>query len=175
MKKLLIFAFMLLPMTAFSASSVRVLGSGSNLPGSGSTTKTTTSSARVTPSKAAAPKTTTTTKTGDSTSSRVGTVRAKPKTTTGGTSSTTTAGSRFPVITPAHSYNTVVNPKTGGTTTAGTSSAEVEVIVNAILEDDPRFDMIRINNGSPENKWDAQKVAQRKAQGYVFMWIEGGQ
>ena len=51
MKKLLIFALLLIPVTSFAASSVRVLGSGSGSPSS-----TTKPSAKVVPTKATAAK-----------------------------------------------------------------------------------------------------------------------
>lgn len=170
MKKLLIFALMILPMTAFSAPSVRVLGSGANLPGAGSTTKTTSVKATATPKAASAAKATDTTL-------RAGTVRAKvkpatgtlPKAATSAKATTATAvGSRFPVITPAHSYNTVPKQQTTGGTT----------IITQEIGDDPRFDMIRKaeNAADLRSQWVAEvgedEVKKRERQGYVFMWIE---
>ena len=186
MKKLFIFALLILPMTTFAASSVRVLGSGSNLPGAG-TTKTTSSSAKVaTTPKAALPKAAASAaKAGDGSSSRIGTVRVKPtaKTTTTTTATGTTsnaaatAGSRFPVITPAHSYNTVVNPESGNGIKPGAQNVDLSNYYNKQEVDDklddPRFDMIRINNGNPESHWYGNALLQqRKNEGYVFMWIE---
>ena len=171
MKKLLIFALLLIPVTSFAASSVRVLGSGS-----GSTSSTTKPSAKVVPTKATAAKPAAA-QSGDSTTSRIGTVRAKPKTTLGTvsasskTTTTNNAGSRFPVITPASSYNTVTKPQSGNVV-SGAGAASLGF-------DDPRFDMIRkSNSGSPEEEWRAKGKAygdlvdHRLDEGYVFMWIE---
>ena len=186
MKKLFIFALLVLPMTTFAASSVRVLGSGSNLPGSG-TTKTTSSSAKVaTTPKAALPKAAASAaKVGDGSSSRIGTVRVKPtaKTTTTTATGTTsnaaaTAGSRFPVITPAHSYNTVVNPESGNGIKPGAQNVDLSNYYNKQEVDDklddPRFDMIRISNGNPRSKWIGNPLLNKREteDGYVFMWIE---
>ena len=185
MKKLFIFALLVLPMTTFAASSVRVLGSGSNLPGSG-TTKTTSSSAKVaTTPKAALPKAAASAaKAGDGSSSRIGTVRVKPTTkatTTTATGTTSnaaaTAGSRFPVITPAHSYDTVVNPQAGNGVKPSGQNVDLSNYYNKQevddLIDDPRFDMIRISAGNPRPNWVGNPLLQqREGQGYVFMWIE---
>ena len=174
MKKLLVFAFMILPMTAFAASSVRVLGTGVT-PGAGAKTTTTNSGAtKVTPAKvmAAKPAAASTSSTAATTpSSRIGTIRAKPKVTTGtisASSNTNTAGSRFPVITPAHSYNTVGKQQASGGNTSGSNVSSETVIL-----DDPRFDMIHVN--SREDYWRQRNnalVNQRESEGYVFMWIE---
>jgi len=174
MKKLLIFALLLIPVTSFAASSVRVLGSGSNNPSS--TTKT---SSKVVPTKATVAKPAaakTASQSGDSNTSRLGTIRAKPKTTlgtvsSGSTTTTTSAGSRFPVITPANSYNTVTKPQ------AGNISSGSGVTPSGVL-DDPRFDMIKKSKGSPEGEWRDkgttydEMVDDRLSEGYVFMWIE---
>ena len=186
MKKLFIFALLVLPMTTFAASSVRVLGSGSNLPGSG-TTKTTSTSAKVaaTP-KATLPKAATTAaKAGDGSSSRIGTVRVKPTTKTATTTATpgttsnaaAAAGSRFPVITPAHSYDTVVNPQAGNGVKPSGQEVDLSNYYNKQevddLIDDPRFDMIRISEGNPRTKWIGNPLLQqREDEHYVFMWIE---
>ena len=183
MKKLFIFALLILPMTTFAASSVRVLGDGSNLPGAGTTTKTTTTAAKATPSKAAMPKAATTAaKAGDATtSSRIGTVRTKAVKATPGTTANATAatGSRFPVITPAHSYNTVVNPQAGtGAKPDGQANVDLSNYYNKQevddLIDDPRFDMIRVSTSNPRSKWIGNPLLNKREteDGYVFMWIE---
>ena len=189
MKKLLIFALMFVPVASFAASSVRVLGSGSSaLPGSGSSTKTTTATpARaVSSAKAAMPKAATTgaVKTGDSSTSRIGTISSKVKkpvaTTTGTTNTTTSSGSRFPVITPAQSYNTVGKPQasTGSGGTGECCDVNVQEIVRAVTEQvsdkDPRVDMIHA--GNREAYWRGKVgngvVDDYLADGYYFMWIE---
>ena len=167
MKKFLIFALLALPMTAFAASSVRVLGATPN-----TGTKTTTSSAtKLTPAKATAAKTTSTSTTP---SSRVGTMRVVPKA-PAGTASTTSAGasagSRFPVIAPVKAYKTV-NTQQAGSNTGSSNSGSVSP-TPAGVTDDPRFDMIHVD--SRESYWRTNYPAltnQRENEGYVFMWVE---
>ena len=165
MKKILIFALLVLPMASFGASSVRVLGSGTATPATGIA-----GAAKVTPAKvtAAKPAATSTAAT-----SRIGTIRVKPKATTTtlstGTSSSTSTGSRFPVITPAQSYKTV-NTQQAGATNTGTGTGTAQP---ASVTDDPRFDMIHVE--SRENYWRTNYPAltnQRVDEGYVFMWVE---
>ena len=168
MKKFLIFALLILPITSFGASSVRVLGSGTATPAAGLASATKVTPAKVTAAKPAAASTASTAAT-----SRIGTIRVKPNATTNtlsaGTSSSTSAGSRFPVITPAHSYKTVTSQQAGATNTGtGTGTAQP-----ASVTDDPRFDMIHVN--SQETYWRNKNnalVNQRLGDGYVFMWIE---
>ena len=102
MKKYIILALLFVPMVAFGASSVRVLGNKATTPAVKGTTAT-----KAIPAKTAAVATT-----GDSSVSRVGAVRAKTK--TGTTTASATSNSRFPVITPAHSYSSVASPKPSG-------------------------------------------------------------
>ena len=143
MKKLLIFALLIVPVASFGASSVRVLGAGTT-PVAGTKTTTTSSAARVTPSKVTVAKPAAAATASNAATSRIGTIRVKPKTTTGtltgSSTGTTTAGSRFPVITPAHSYDSVKTPQVAGGTT----------VVNA--EEDTRVDMIHMG-GDRENYW----------------------
>ena len=191
MKKLILLALLIIPVTSFAASSVRVLGA--NTATSGSAAKP---AAKVVPSKNTAVKTTaakaaaggtTTATSGASNTSRIGTIRAKTKTPTGTVSGTTsstatTSGSRFPVITPAHSYNAVTTPQANSNTAL---PSDVTTIVEALnqkieiieqnMEDDPRFDMIRISDGSPEAGWRQKNnalVDKRIGEHYVFMWVE---
>ena len=77
-------------------------------------------------------------------------------------------GSRFPVITPAHSYKTVGTQQAAGNTSSGTVRPQPVGI-----GDDPRFDMIRTYES--EDEWRAKNddlVNQRIKDGYVFMWVE---
>lgn len=168
MKKFLIFALLFLPVASFGASSVRVLGSGTATPAAGLASATKVTPAKVTAAKPAAASTASTAAT-----SRIGTIRAKPKATTNtlsaGTSSSTSTGSRFPVITPAHSYKTVTSQQAGATNTGtGTGTAQP-----ASVTDDPRFDMIRTYKS--EDDWrrkNSALVDQRLNEDYVFMWVE---
>lgn len=187
MKKLLIFALLFVPVTSFAASSVRVLGSGSSaLPGSGSATKTTSatparafSTAKVATPKAAAAAAA---KAGDGSTSRIGTISAKVKkpvttTTTTSTGSTASSGSRFPVITPAQSYNTVVKPQANTGTTVVPGDIDLVSIINAVkaeIEEDPRVDMIHAGNREAywRDKVGNATVNKYLNDGYYFMWIE---
>lgn len=170
MKKLLIFALLFVPVASFGASSVRVLGAGTT-PVAG--TKTTTSTAaKVTPSKVTAAKPAAASTASNAATSRIGTIRVKPKTTTGTLTSsstgTTSSGSRFPVITPAHSYKTVGTQQAAGNTGGGTVQPQP-----VSIDDDPRFDMIRTYKS--EADWRAKNndlVNQRINEDYVFMWVE---
>lgn len=168
MKKFLICALLALPMTAFAASSVRVLGTTPN-----TGTKTTTSAAtKLTPAKATAAKTTSTSTTP---SSRVGTMRVVPKAPAGTASTTSTgasAGSRFPVIAPVKAYKTVNTQQAGSNTGSGNSGGSSSSGTVG-MADDPRFDMIHVN--SREDYWRNKNnalVNQRENEGYVFMWVE---
>ena len=169
MKKLLIFTLLLLPMTTFAASSVRVLGAKPATTTASGTTATNTGSSNL--MRAAQATKTSAANTAGATTSRIGTVSSKAKKTTGTLTgaTTTSAGSRFPVITPAHSYNTVNKPQSGSNN-AGTGS-NTTIVKEA--EEDPRLDMIHVN--SQETYWRNKNnalVNQRLDDGYVFMWIE---
>lgn len=171
MKKLLIFALLIVPVASFGAPSVRVLGAGTT-PVVGKKTTTTSSAARVTPSKVTAAKPAAAATASNASTSRIGTIRVKPKTTTGtltgSSTGTTTVGSRFPVITPAHSYKTVGTQQAAGNTSSGTVRPQP-----VSIGDDPRFDMIRTYES--EDEWRAKNndlVNQRIEDGYVFMWVE---
>lgn len=170
MKKLLIFALLFVPVASFGASSVRVLGAGTT-PVAG-TKITTSTAAKVTPSKVTAAKPAAASTASNAATSRIGTIRVKPKTTTGTLTSssagTTSAGSRFPVITPAHSYKTVGTQQAAGNTGGGAVQPQP-----VSIDDDPRFDMIRTYKS--EADWRAKNndlVNQRIDEDYVFMWVE---
>lgn len=174
MKKLILLALLIIPVTSFAASSVRVLGA-KTAPTSGSSA-TSAPAAKVLPAKAA---TTTAAKSGTtSTNSRIGTVRAKPKTTVG-TVSTASSGSstaRFPVITPANSYSSVNKPQAAGGTTVVNQNVNLENYytkdeVDDKL-DDPRFDMIRVGNENPERYWQGNPKLEGLRGDYVFFWVE---
>ena len=174
MKKFLVFALLFLPVASFGASSVRVLGSGAATPAGGTKT-TTTSAAKVTPAKVTAAKPAASSNASNATTSRIGTIRVKPKTTTttlsSGTTSSTSAGSRFPVITPAQSYKTVGAQQAGATNTGNNTGGGSSQVVS--VDDDPRFDMIHVD--SREDYWRNKNnnlVNQRINEGYVFMWVE---
>ena len=169
MKKFFVLALLLAPAVSFAAPSVRVLGSGSG------TTASSATGAKITPAKTASVSKTATTNTGRTASgSRIGTVRAVPKVGSG-TVSTTASGtaSRFPVITPAHSYSSVTKPQTaGGNTTVNVdldnyyNKEEVNNIINTLEpKDDPRIDAIRLVDPS-------DKHTEVLPPDYVYMWVE---
>lgn len=177
MKKILIFALMFVPMVSFAAPSVRVLGSGTG------TTASSTSGAKITPAKISSVSKSAalnTSKSSSTAGSRVGTLRAVPKVGSGVVSTTggVSTASRFPVITPAHSYSSITKPQvTGGTTVI--NGVTEEDVVNIIVQElkkneDPRVDMIYTGENR-EAYWrdkNPQLVDQYLNEGYVFMWIE---
>ncbi|MBO7042706.1 MAG: hypothetical protein J6W08_02450 [Alphaproteobacteria bacterium] len=170
MKKYLVLALLLVPTVSFAAPSVRVLGSGSG------TTASSATGTKITPAKTANVSKAAATNTGRTASgSRIGTVRAMPKVGSG-TVSTTASGtaSRFPVITPAHSYSSVTKPQTASGTTINVdldnyyNKEEVNNIINALKEeDDPRIDAIRLVDPSTPGLHTKDLPSD-----YVYMWIE---
>jgi len=181
MKKYVIFALLFVPMAAFSAPSVRVLGNNTASAGN----NTSVVAKKATPAKTA-PVVTNTANT-----SRVGTIRPK----TGTVSSIKPSSeSRFPVIAPNHIYNSVSTPKPTGGTTVINSEVDTDAIVNTVMqevannyynqeeidnivnnldEEDPRVDMIHM--GNKRSDWMTSHAAEVQAledQGYVFMWVE---
>jgi len=178
MKKIIVLALLILPVTSFGASSVRVLGAKA-APASGSGVTAAPAPAKALPAKSA------TTNASGNSGSRIGTVRAIPKATTtaAGTAATTGNPSRFPVISPAHSYSSVTKPQTSGTTTVINpdlsnyyTKEEVDYKIEQIEpEEDPRVDMIHL--GSKRAEWmktHEDKVKELENDGYVFMWVEEG-
>lgn len=168
MKKLLIFSLLVLPMTATAASSVRMLGANAGA--------NTASVQKITPTKSIAATN------NSSTASRVGTLRATPKT----AGAISGSSSRFPIITTAHTYNSVTTPNTSGT---GATSASVDAIVDAVTQriennyyskeevyntnefiqavkdvDDPRIDAIKIGSRPVHSA--------TLPSDYVYIWIE---
>lgn len=175
MKKIVLLALLLVPTMSFAASSVRVLGTKNATTTSGATA-TAAPAAKVLPAKAA-------TASSASAGSRVGTVRALPKVASGTVSTAATnSTSRFPVITPAHSYNTVNKPQTvsGGTTVINAdldnyyNKDEVNTIINELKDDeDPRVDMIHLGNKRADwFRTHEDRVKDLEREGYVFMWVE---
>lgn len=183
MRKYIILALLSVPITAFSAPSVRVLGNNTASAGNNNTSAVV---KKAIPAKAAPVATNT------ASTSRVGTIRAK----TGTISNTKPASeSRFPVIAPNHIYNSVSTPKPTGGTTVVNSEVDTDAIVNTVMqqvesnyynqtqvdnminnlnpEEDPRVDMIHM--GNKRSDWmstHATEVQALENQGYVFMWVE---
>ncbi len=186
MKKLLIFALLLVPMTTYAASSVRVLGAKSATTNAGTTTTTTSGTSNLSKAATAAKSGATSSNAG---SARIGTIssRAKKIAAATGTNSVTTSSSRFPVITPAHSYKTVTPPQPGtegGGVNPGCCDVDVNAIVDAVTQripDDPRVDMIRTFPASQAGQAEAimtqywqnnPRYAGFRQDGWVFMWVE---
>lgn len=177
MKKYLVALLLFFPAVSFGVPSVRMLGTGQPaLPSASSS-----SAAKVTPSKS------TVESNKLASVGRLGSLHAKP---TKVVSSSASPSSRFPVITPAHSYNSVAVPQTSGT---GSSYASTNVDVRTIVEEVTRnietnyytktqvddliqggaqqetdkrmFDVVRTSN--PRTTHDADAPA-----GFVYIWIE---
>ena len=184
MKKYMILALLCIPMTAFAAPSVRVLGNKST---NATTTNTSSMPAKAVPAKS------TTTASGSAATSRIGTVRAKTNTATvSGTKSSAGTESRFPVISPNHVYSSVTSPKpTGGGTTVVNAEVDTDAIVNTVMQkvennyydknevynnnffneavqnvDDPR--VYAISTSDPK----VERGGQEAPEGWVYMWIE---
>ena len=117
MKKYVISLLLFLPMVSFGAPSVRMLGNQPALSAAIS------SGAKVTPVKAPNESSS------SSSSARIGTLSARSKPSNLSSVKTVSSSSRFPVIQPAFSYNSVSTPQTGGTS-GSSGSANVPANVN---------------------------------------------
>ena len=179
MKKFLVFIIMFLPISAFSAPSVKMLGK------TGPGKLVSDSGAKITPSKA-------TTSTG--VAARIGTLRAKGTASGAVTGAITGASSRFPSFSSVKSYNSVANP-VANIPVAGTAvpaSADTDEIVQTVQDvqdnlqnnyydknkvydndnfrtavkdvDDPVKDAIHV--GAPTHHVDDLP------DGYAYIWIE---
>ena len=184
MKKVLIFTLLFIPTLSFAAPSVRMLGSKAPA------TTVTQSETKSTSAKSSAGL------------ARIGTLRANNKvTTTNATGAITSSNSRFPVITPAHSYSSVQTPSVtsgGGTTTivSGVDEAAIadavaalkdEIIqeiaddyydkdefdeaVQAAVLDDPRFDAIRLINPANASNRRGQNFPASTDSGDGYVYI----
>ena len=171
MKKYIILALLFLPVAAFSAPSVRVLGSK---------TDTNTTTTKAAPAKL--------TNTSGVTTSRIGTVRTKPTGTVASVKTGAGADSRFPGIGTSSNLHVVKQQAKPSVTVVTTSEVDAEQIEDAIMEkiqekyydkeqvynnsnfeqavldiDDPRIDAIKIGKPSHSAALDSN---------YVYMWIE---
>lgn len=176
MNKVLILTLLFVPTLSFAAPSVRMLGNKAPTSLSAQT------ETKVTPTK----------NTSNTALSRVGTLRVNTKT-TGNTGAITSSSSRFPVITPAHSYSSVVSPGTVNTNTGATvAGVDAAAIADAVaeakeelrqeyynksqfteavrdaIEDDPRFDAIRLVDPAQAKNRQGQTLPSD----YVYIWIE---
>jgi len=179
MKKYLVVLLLFFPAVSFGVPSVRMLGTGQPA----LTAASATSVAKVTPAKSSV-------ESNKAVSvGRLGSLHAKP--TKAVINTGVSSSSRFPVITPAHSYNSVAVPQTGG---AGSSYTSTNVDVRTIVEEvtrniednyytktqiddliqgggttqeiDPRmFDVVRTSNPATTHGADAPS-------GFVYIWIE---
>lgn len=126
MKKYVAFVLLMLPTMAFAVPSVRMLG--------GQPALTAAAGSKITPVK----KTTSSSDDSATSSARVGSLRAKSKAVSLISSENSNASSsRFPVITPAHSYNSVLAPKTGNTPTSAqpsTANVDLMAIIDALTQ-----------------------------------------
>ena len=183
MKKILIFALLIVPSMSFAVPSVRTLGSsGVNtqklVAGSGN---------KITPTK-----TTQEVKQNSNiaTVARLGALRSKNKT-TGLSGAITNSGTRFPVISNVASYSSVATPKSE-TQAAIPANIDTDAIVNAVMQKverdyynkadvytttafenavrdtmsgvyDPRFDAIRVGSDG---------LGTSAPESYVSIWVE---
>jgi hypothetical protein len=124
MKKYLVLSLIFVPMVSFGAPSVRMLG---NQPALSAAMN---SGAKVTPVKSSNENT------GVASTARVGSLQAKVKSGNLTSVGTASSSSRFPVIQPAYSYNTVAAPQTGGSSSPAQVPANVDVaaIIDAVTQ-----------------------------------------
>ena len=185
MKKYGFLLLLLLPMTAFGAPSVRMLGNQPALSAASNM------GAKVTPVKSSASE-------DASGVARIGTLRAQQKNSNAIISSSNggNTSSRFPVIASVPSYNSVASVKTKETAYAGPAPASVDIeeIVNNVRQeiennyyskteveqkltnvdnsitniinnlDDSRFDAVRLSDPSEERG--------NPPAGYAYIWVE---
>lgn len=170
MKKFLIFALFVFPMIAVAAPSVRMLGNN---------TTNAASVQKITP-----------TKTGNTatTSARVGVLRAAPKTSGGNVGAITGSNSRFPIITPAHSYNSVAAPSKD-TTVVVPADVDINAITDEVTQriENNYYNKTEVYNNDEfkeavknvdDPRIDAIKVGSRPVHSatlpsdYVYIWIE---
>ena len=171
MKKLLMISLLVLPMTATAASSVRVLGTNSN---TGSV-----AAQKITPTKSVS-------SIGSNTTPRVGSLRAAPKLSSN-TGVVPSSSSRFPIISTAHSYNSVTTPTSSGTVVP--ASVDVDAIVDAVTQriENNYYSKTEVYNNNEfkqavqdvdDPRIDAIKVGSRPVHSatlpsdYVYIWIE---
>lgn len=123
MKKYVVFLLLFLPMVSFGAPSVRMLGNQPALSAAIS------SGSKVTPVKSSA-------ENAAASTARIGTLSAKAKTSNLSSANSIKSSSRFPVIQPAYSYNSVSTPQTGGSSGGSYAPSHVNVdeIVSAVTQ-----------------------------------------
>lgn len=172
MKKILFMVLLVLPFTAFGAPSVRMLGNN--------TPSNTASAQKITPTKTSAASNAAAT-------SRIGTLRIAPKA-SGTVGAISGSNSRFPIITAAHSYNSVATPSKD-TTVVIPSNVDTDEIVDTVVQriennyynksevynnnefinavkdiDDPRIDAIKVGSKPVHS--------EPLPSDYVYIWIE---
>jgi len=114
MKKYILLSLLFFPLASFAAPSVRMLGSGS-APKASAGVKTSVAT-KVTPAKVGR-----TASAGNV--ARIGSMQVKPVSATNSNTSSSVAGSRFPIIIPTKVYNSVNSPRpVGGNTTSITNN-----------------------------------------------------
>jgi len=176
MKKYLVVFLLFFPAISFGVPSVRMLGSVQPVAAQPATaTKLTPAKSSVENAKPVS-------------IGRAASLQAKSKVSSLTSGAGTSSTSRFPIITAAHSYNSVTSPQaTGGST--GSSSVNVDTIIQAVTNNiennyytkeevnnliqqgstvdiDPRmFDVVRTSNPAQAHNADAPS-------GFVYIWIE---
>ena len=183
MKKCLILLLVFAPVVSFGAPSVRMLGNQPALSAAIS------SGARVTPVKASGEST------GTVSNARIGSLHSKPKASALTSVGSVSSASRFPVIQPAYSYNTVTAPQTGGSSGSAQMPANVDVaaIIDAVTHniENNYYDVNEVYNNNEfvtavqnvmedvdDPRIDAVKIGSRPVHSaslpsdYVYIWIE---
>ena len=125
MKKYFVLLLIFAPMLSFGAPSVRMLG---NQPALSAAIN---SGVKITPVKSSGENV------GAVSGARVGSLNAKTKSSNLNSVSTVSSSSRFPVIQPAYSYNSVVAPQTGGSSSGPAqmpANVDVAAIVDAVTQ-----------------------------------------
>lgn len=138
MKKYLVLFLVFLPAMSFGAPSVRMLGSQPAL------SAAINSGAKVTPVKSSGESS------GVTTSARIGSLHTKPKSGALTSAGSVSSSSRFPVIQPAYSYNSVNAPQTSGGPAYAPANVDVAAIVDAVTQNiqDNYYDRNEVYNNN---------------------------
>ncbi len=162
MKKYLFVLFMCLPVMAVGAPSVRALGGGAAVSGSTGAMAT-----KVTPAK-----------TGSAGVSRVGSLRARAVTTGASGGAISGSSTRFPVLLPTKSYNSVQAPRpvASGTTNVNTTEINENItnITNQITEIDGRITNITesLKDDSRFDSISTLPLSGNPGENRAWIWVE---
>lgn len=157
MKKFLFVLFMCLPVVTFAAPSVRALGGGAKVSGASENM-----AAKVTPGKS-----------GSTGVARVGSLRARAVTTGANAGAISGSTSRFPVLLPTKSYNSVQAPRptSSGTSVVNTTEINENIanITNQITEIDGRI--TNIVNDKRFDSISTVPLSGDPGENRAFIWV----